>query len=312
MDYIVFDLEWNQCPYGKERENRRLPFEIVEIGAVRMNEQKEIQDSFHRYIKPKVYRQLHYRTQQVIGITMELLKKEGRPFPEVVEDFRTFCGEDFRFCTWGPQDISELLRNLEFYKMENTLEAPLFYEDVQKLFALTYETKTERRSLSYAVDYLKLSRDGDFHHALDDAAYTAAVMARLPDEVIRNNYSVDYYKLPDKKTKAWTIRYNDYEKFISRPYSSREKLTADKENLSIYCFECGRKLRKKVRWFALNGRVHEAVGICPEHGYVQSKLRVKRTDKAKFFAVKTTKLITEEKLELIREKRSELKHKTKK
>ena len=28
MNYIVFDLEWNQCPYGKERENKRLPFEI--------------------------------------------------------------------------------------------------------------------------------------------------------------------------------------------------------------------------------------------------------------------------------------------
>ena len=31
MNYIVFDLEWNQCPYGKERENRRLPFEILEM-----------------------------------------------------------------------------------------------------------------------------------------------------------------------------------------------------------------------------------------------------------------------------------------
>ena len=34
MNYIVLDLEWNQCPYGKEREIRRLPFEIIEIGAV--------------------------------------------------------------------------------------------------------------------------------------------------------------------------------------------------------------------------------------------------------------------------------------
>ena len=38
MNYIVFDLEWNQCPYGKERENRRLPFEILEIGAVKLDE----------------------------------------------------------------------------------------------------------------------------------------------------------------------------------------------------------------------------------------------------------------------------------
>ena len=29
MNYIVFDLEWNQCPYGKGQENERIPFEII-------------------------------------------------------------------------------------------------------------------------------------------------------------------------------------------------------------------------------------------------------------------------------------------
>ena len=24
MNYIVFDLEWNQCPYGKGQENERI------------------------------------------------------------------------------------------------------------------------------------------------------------------------------------------------------------------------------------------------------------------------------------------------
>ena len=31
MNYIVFDLEWNQCPYGKDQENERIPFEILEM-----------------------------------------------------------------------------------------------------------------------------------------------------------------------------------------------------------------------------------------------------------------------------------------
>ena len=38
MNYIVLDLEWNQCPSGKRREDPSLPFEIIEIGAVRMDE----------------------------------------------------------------------------------------------------------------------------------------------------------------------------------------------------------------------------------------------------------------------------------
>ena len=48
MNYIVLDLEWNQCPYGKGRENKKLPFEIIEIGAVKLNEKREIVDSFSR------------------------------------------------------------------------------------------------------------------------------------------------------------------------------------------------------------------------------------------------------------------------
>ena len=54
MNYIVFDLEWNQCPYGKERENDKLPFEIIEIGAVKLNEQFEIIDNFQCLVQPMV------------------------------------------------------------------------------------------------------------------------------------------------------------------------------------------------------------------------------------------------------------------
>ena len=36
--FIVLDLEWNQSPAGKEGSMNRLPFEIIEIGAVKLNE----------------------------------------------------------------------------------------------------------------------------------------------------------------------------------------------------------------------------------------------------------------------------------
>ena len=35
--FIVLDLEWNQSPAGKEGSMNRLPFEIIEIGAVKLN-----------------------------------------------------------------------------------------------------------------------------------------------------------------------------------------------------------------------------------------------------------------------------------
>ena len=41
MDYIVMDLEWNQNPYGKSHCHTDLTFEIIEIGAVRVSDEKD-------------------------------------------------------------------------------------------------------------------------------------------------------------------------------------------------------------------------------------------------------------------------------
>ena len=75
MNYIVFDLEWNQCPYGKEQENERIPFEIIEIGAVKLDSDKKIIDEYHTLIQPRVYKKLHFRTQEIIRLDMKALEK---------------------------------------------------------------------------------------------------------------------------------------------------------------------------------------------------------------------------------------------
>ena len=74
MNYIVFDLEWNQCPYGKGKENPKLPFEIIEIGAVKMDGERNVLGTFHRIVKPVVYQHLHHRTREVVGLTEEDLQ----------------------------------------------------------------------------------------------------------------------------------------------------------------------------------------------------------------------------------------------
>lgn len=309
MDYIVFDLEWNQCPYGKEQENSRLPFEIIEIGAIKLNEKKEIVGTYHTYIKPTVYRRIHFRTQEVIGLTIEDLDK-GLLFKEAAEQFFAFCGDDYRFCTWGTLDLTEFQRNLRFYHMNHRIEAPLFYEDVQKLFALTYETKKDRRSLSYAAEFLKISSEGHFHHALDDAMYTALIMQTLDDKMIQDNFSVDTFRVPRSHKEEYAIRYADYEKFISCGFANREEMLADRIVSSVVCLECGRPLRRKIQWFATGGKVYQAIGLCHTHGYVKSKIHVKRSDDNAVYAVKTTKMVSEERYRQLLDKKQK-KHKKK-
>ena len=82
MDYVIFDLEWNQCPQGKARENPRIPFEIVEIGAIKLNDRKEEIGRFHELIRPLVYHRLHFRTKEVIHIDQKELN-HARTFSPV-------------------------------------------------------------------------------------------------------------------------------------------------------------------------------------------------------------------------------------
>ena len=116
MDYIVMDLEWNQNPYGKSNYYPDLPFEIIEIGAVRVSEDREILDSYQQVIRPRVYKKLHYKIREITHFTEEELK-EGKDFKRAIIEFLDWCGDDYMFCTWGSMDLTELQKNMKHYKI---------------------------------------------------------------------------------------------------------------------------------------------------------------------------------------------------
>ena len=118
MKYVVVDFEWNQSPYGKNTSNKRLPFEIIEIGAVKLDENGREIGQFSKVIKPKVYKKLHHVTKSLTGITEKELSL-GSPFPDALEAFLEWCGDGYMFCTWGNLDLMELQRNMKFYHLEN-------------------------------------------------------------------------------------------------------------------------------------------------------------------------------------------------
>ncbi|MCR5295238.1 MAG: exonuclease domain-containing protein [Lachnospiraceae bacterium] len=311
MNYIVLDLEWNQCPYGKEKENKKLPFEIIEIGAVKLNMEREITDTYHALVKPSVYHKIHFRTREVIRLSLKQLKDEGRKFEVVAREFIDWCGEEFRFCTFGTLDLTELQRNLAFYRLEELLKGPLFYEDVQKLFAIAYETRKDRRSLEYVVDYLGIEDNGEFHQALDDAVYTARALQRIPADIISRDYSIDCYQTPRSKEEEIRVRYENYEKFISREFASKEAVLEDREVRAVRCFGCGRNVKRFIPWFSDCGRNYFSIGTCEEHGYVKCKVRVRTAADGKFYAIKTTKLVEEAEVGKIEKKQRFLKQKRK-
>lgn len=308
MNYIVFDLEWNQCPYGKEHENERIPFEILEIGALKLNEKRQITDQFQILIQPRVYHRLHSRTREILQLDMKELR-EGVPFYNAIRKFLSWCGEEYRFCTWGNTDLTELQRNMKYYGLLHLMNGPVCFCDVQKLFSLGMEDGDSRKSLEYAVDLLQVEKQKAFHRALSDAWYTAQVFARLDRELVETFTSIDCFQNPRSKKEEILVRYPGYEKLISREFPSKEELLEDKEIASSRCFLCQRNLRKKIRWFAGGGKNYYCLARCPAHGWMKGKIRIKKTDEGRFFAVKTMKMTDEAEAMAIRDRKEEIKKK---
>lgn len=115
--------------------------------------------------------------------------------------------------------------------------------------------------------------------------------------------SVDYYGLPRNKAEEYRLHFPEYSKYVSREFDSREDILKDKDITDMKCVKCSRMLRKKLRWFPYGQRFYFCLAVCPEHGYVKGKIRVKKSEDDRFYAVKTAKMADEQDVELLAQKR---------
>ena len=302
MNYIVFDLEWNQNPDGRRHSDSRLPFEIIEIGAVRLNEKLEITGTFQQLIRPKVYKWIHDSIHEVIHVDYEDLLS-GISFPRAVKEFLEWCGLEYCFFTWGNQDVMELQRNMKFYHLMKLIPGPVTYYDVQKLFSIRFEDGISRRSLEYAIDQLEIPKNGTFHRALADAGYTACVLAHIDEKTIKDNPSLDVYQNPRSKAEEIYISYPLCDKYVSREFVSKEKLIKDRTVVSTPCPICHNLAKRKIRWFSTNNsKVHYCLALCKEHGEIAGRIRIRKTDAGRYFAVRTLRASDKKTADDIREK----------
>lgn len=305
MNYIVMDLEWNQSNTGTEEEVASLPFEIIEIGAIRLDGDGAMTGKFSELIKPAVYREMHQITGKLIHLQMHELEK-GRSFLQVAEDFFRWCGKDeYLFCTWGAMDLTELQRNMKFYRMEPLSDGPIAFLDAQKLFSIAYEDGKSRRALEHAVEALEMEKDIPFHRAFSDAWYTAKILSRIMEEKpeILKKISYDVFHTPKDRKAEVKVQFDTYTKYISREFADKTEAFQDKEVAASKCYLCHRNLRKKLKWFTPNGRHYYCLAYCDKHGYLKGKIRVRKAEKGGIYIVKTTKFITQEEANAIKGRR---------
>ncbi len=314
MKYIVFDLEWNQSSCGLEPEAKELPFEIIDIGAVKCDEDGTILDTFSELINPSVYRRMHRVTGELLHLTMKDLM-HARPFTEVSQRFLRWCGEEeYVFCAWGTLDLTHLQRNLEFFEMDPIADGPIAYLDLQKIFGKCYEKDQKvQRSLEYAIDFLGLEKDAPFHRAAADAYYTALVLGVIAKENpgLFHYVSYDLYHPPVDKKHEIKITFETYSKYISRAFDTKSEAMADREVCSTRCFYCNKALRKKIKWFSVAARHYYSLSHCPVHGFLKGKIRMQHYGN-QVYVVKTLRFITPEEIEDLMAKKEHAKEQRRK
>ena len=62
-----------------------------------------------------------------------------------------------------------------------------------------------------------------------------------------------------------------------------------------------KNLKKKVKWHSPNGKHYYSISYCDLHGYIKFKVRIRKTENKKYYAVKTSKFISEEKMKKLQE-----------
>ena len=158
MNYIVLDLEWNQPWPGSYSAKKVLPSpirgEIVQIGAVRMSCEGTVADEFQTLIRPAYYKKMNRKVASLTGIKDAILKEQGKPFPEAMQAFHDWCGEDSAFLTWGFDDIVILKENLTLYGMD-TAWVDKWY-NAQLIFNAQTDGSSAQKALGSAMQIMGL------------------------------------------------------------------------------------------------------------------------------------------------------------
>lgn len=181
MYYITLDLEWNQAYAQKalavqRRLCSRLRGEVIQIGAVKLDRHLHICGSYSVIVKPKHFKKLHKHVSELTGISQEMMDA-GVPLPQAAKNFKRWCGEDFVFLTWGPDDVPMLKDNFHVHDLPSEWLDRTY--DLQIIFNKQTDGATKQRSLEYAMEYFEIPQNLPAHDALNDAYFTALVAAKL-------------------------------------------------------------------------------------------------------------------------------------
>lgn len=262
MNYIVLDMEWNQAYSYAEmvKDPVMLTGEIVQIGAVKLDDTFRPVDSFHQRVKPCYYLEIHPRVAEVTRLTTADLR-QGASFCSAFEAFSDWCGSDFRFLVWGTEDMKVLRKNMMLHDIA-TADMPQHY-NLQNIFTAQLSGKVKQYSLRNALALVH-EKPYAAHDALNDAMSTVLVCNHL--DMARG--LVEYQELIEKR--SGVVEQYEFEEL----YYDLDDVLSDDYVVSFECPDCG-EIVWGCDWVKHTGHQLLSVARCDDSGEFLIKLKLR-------------------------------------
>ena len=151
MHYIVVDLEWNQPMSFDSSVFRqvgdRLVFEMIQIGAVKVDDKYQVVDSISIPIRPQYYVKIHPRIRKMTQLGAEELA-DAPTFLDAMAQFTAWCGEEYTLLTWCCANVRRLsIRRIAARHFARVMRILIF-----KLFMPTiWENRADRVPTSCCI-----------------------------------------------------------------------------------------------------------------------------------------------------------------
>ncbi len=296
MYYITLDLEWNQAYAQKalavqRRLACRLRGEVIQIGAVKMDSRMNICGSYQIIVKPQHFKKLHRHVSELTGITQEQMDM-GTPLPEAAERFKKWCGKDFCFLTWGPDDIPMLKENFNVHGLQSGWLDKVY--DLQVIFNRQTDDSSKQRSLEYAMDYFGLEQHLPAHDALNDAYFTALVARKLDVPAGVKTYSTAHGEFLEDLVIGDADAGGD-------GYVTISEMLDDPLVASPVCPICKKELKQENKLLHSKGQKYTVHFNCKKHGDMLLSLKLHRNFNDTWRARRTVKQADEAALAEYRE-----------
>lgn len=263
MNYIIFDLEYNQIDGRNGRlsktmnTNRPVDFvkEILQIGAIKVDENLKYISNYKTYIKPKFLPTINKKVLDLINISPRYININGMYFDKAFNEFLKFIGEDdTTFITWSGGDINIFQKNLDVWEIDYNI-AQSNHIDLQKIIVNKNNLSNSPSLISVASEYGIDVENIKLHDAYSDASITKQILLKVGlDNINKYKYKVNFKEarfidnpfLEEElsKTRLNCCMCGRFIKTIDKTNLYKYKKNKFKINMLCYCNNCDRYIQR--------------------------------------------------------------------